>query len=67
MTHNPSPTCDNCGSVDVYRKRLAYYAPAVEAWLDDPFCDEYHCNRCGNENVDMSAWFGSVKKVEASA
>ena len=54
------PKCDNCGGVNVYRKRIAYFRD--NHWREEPFCDEYHCSECGNESVDMSAWFGSAKK-----
>lgn len=47
------PTCDKCGSDDVYIKSIFYWNEGQWVWMREQFCDEAHCNACGNEAVQL--------------
>lgn len=43
--------CTECGCTDVYRKRIAFWSPDREEWVDEPFSDEYFCNECSAKEL----------------
>jgi predicted nucleic-acid-binding Zn-ribbon protein len=43
--------CGDCGSTDVYRKRIAYWCEKSSRWLDEPYSDEFYCDQCSGSNI----------------
>lgn len=43
--------CEDCGSTDVYRKRIAYWCEKSSRWLDEPYSDEFYCDQCSGNNI----------------
>lgn len=45
-------TCTHCESDNVYRQRIAYWSNTDQAWLDEPFADEFYCADCATIGVE---------------
>lgn len=49
-----SISCKRCGSDDVYRSRISYWSKDQGAWIDEEFADDYGCNECGSNEMEVA-------------
>ena len=46
--------CAHCQSEDVWRSRIAYWSKDRGAWIDEEFADDYGCNECGSNEMEVA-------------